>query len=108
VPWLNLYCFWPTFRYIDQLSHPLTVSVLREAKTSLEHECNQLRIRNDTLIQQASQLQNEKVNMQQEKNNVISELKGELKMKCFEYTTLGVTFEVLYRLLVSYGVHYRI
>jgi hypothetical protein len=74
----------------------------------LEHECNQLRIRNDTLIQQASQLQNEKVNMQQEKNNVISELKGELKMKCFEYTTLGVTFEVLYHLLVSYGVHYRI
>jgi hypothetical protein len=68
--------------------------VLREAKASVENECHQLRLRNDTLSQQLSLVQQEMVNAQQDKNNTISDLRAELKMKSFELTTLGVTFEV--------------
>jgi hypothetical protein len=68
--------------------------VLREAKASVENECNQLRLRNDTLSQQLSLVHQEMVNVQQDKNNTISDLRAELKMKGFELTTLGVTFEV--------------
>ena len=34
------------------------------------------------------------LNTANDKNNVISELRAELKMKSFELTTLGVSFEV--------------
>jgi len=68
--------------------------VLRETMTSLEHECNQLRYRNDTLSQLVNQSQQELSSQIQDRNNIISELKTELKMKAFELTRLGVSFEV--------------
>ena len=67
--------------------------MLRESKTSLENECNQLRLRNDSLCQQCAAVQQEMSNVQHDKNNVICELRAELKMKAFELTTLGVSFE---------------
>lgn len=67
--------------------------VLREAKTSLDNECNQLRQRNDTLSQQITALQSEMSVLHHEKNSVISELRAEVKMKGFELTQLGVSFE---------------
>lgn len=70
------------------------VRVLREAKSAMEAECHQLRQRNDSLAQQLSLLQQEMVSAQQDKNNAISDLRAEVKMKAFELTTLGVTFEV--------------
>lgn len=69
--------------------------MLREAKTSIEQESNQLRLRNDSLSQQLSQAQQEMLALQQDKNTTIGELRAELKMKAFELTTLGVSFEVL-------------
>jgi hypothetical protein len=69
--------------------------VLRETKVSVESECNQLRQRNDALSQQVALLQQEVVNTAQDRNNAVSDLRAELKMKGFELTTLGVTFEVL-------------
>jgi hypothetical protein len=69
--------------------------VLRETKVSVESECNQLRQRNDALSQQLALLQQELVNTAQDRNNAVSDLRAELKMKGFELTTLGVTFEVL-------------
>lgn len=79
--------------YIIQSTH---CRVLREAKTSIEHEANQLRLRNDSLSQQVSQLQQELHALQHEKGSTISELRAELKMKAFELTTLGVSFEVFW------------
>ena len=67
--------------------------VLREARTSLESECNQLRQRNDTLTQQMGHLQIAMNSMQHDKNSTIGELKAELKVKSFELTTLGVSLE---------------
>eukprot|EP01032_Pedospumella_encystans_P010921 gene10921-12742_t len=67
--------------------------VLREAKTSTENELNQLRLRNDALTSQLSMAQQALLNTANDKNNVISELRAELKMKSFELTTLGVSFE---------------
>lgn len=46
--------------------------VLREAKASIESECQQRRLRDDTQSQQLSL-------MQQDKNNTISDLCAELK-----------------------------
>ena len=68
--------------------------MLREAKTSVEHEATQLRLRNDSLAQQLSLAQQELLAVQQDKNTAISELRAEMKMKAFELTTLGVSFEV--------------
>lgn len=62
----------------------------------MEQECNHLRQRNDTLSQQFAQLQQEMMNSVQDKNTTISDLKAEVKMKSFELTNLGVTFEVNY------------
>lgn len=69
--------------------------VLRETMTSLENECNQLRYRNDTLSQLMNQSQEELSNQIQERNTIISDLRAELKMKAFELTRLGVSFEVI-------------
>ena len=60
----------------------------------MESECQALRLRNDTLSQQLGLAQQESLGAQQDKNSTISELRAELKMKAFELTTLGVTFEV--------------
>lgn len=68
--------------------------VLRETKASIENECNQLRLRNDSLNQQLNQSQHELANVNYEKNNIISELRAEIKMKSFELTRIGVSFEV--------------
>lgn len=73
--------------------------VLRETMISLENECNQLRYRNDTLSQLINQSQQELSNQIQEKNSIISDLRAELKMKAFELTRLGVSFEVMILLL---------
>jgi hypothetical protein len=67
--------------------------VLREARASLENECTQLRDRNENLGRTVGVLQEDKASISHEKNNVISELRGELKIKCFEFTSLGVSFE---------------
>ncbi|KAJ1400605.1 hypothetical protein B484DRAFT_458140, partial [Ochromonadaceae sp. CCMP2298] len=67
--------------------------VLREARTSLENECTQLRTRHDGLGRQVGALQDEKAALAHEKNSAISELRGELKIKSFELTSLGVSFE---------------
>lgn len=75
--------------------------VLREAKTSTENELNQLRLRNDALTSQLSMAQQALLNTANDKNNVISELRAELKMKSFELTTLGVSFEVQYFVLMK-------
>ena len=75
--------------------------VLREAKTSTENELNQLRLRNDALTSQLSMAQQALLNTANDKNNVISELRAELKMKSFELTTLGVSFEVQYFFLMN-------
>lgn len=68
--------------------------VLREAKASIENELAQLRLRNDNLSTQIAHLQQSALNITNDKNSVISELRAELKMKSFELTTLGVSFEV--------------
>lgn len=68
--------------------------VLREAKLSLENECNQLKRRNDTLLLDVSSLQREMNATVSQKNNEISEVRAELKMKSFELTSLGVNYEV--------------
>lgn len=70
--------------------------VLRETMTSLENECSQLRHRNDALSQVVNQSQQELSNQMQDRNTIISDLRAELKMKAFELTRLGVSFEVVY------------
>lgn len=68
--------------------------MLREAKASTDNEVAQLRLRNDNLTTQIAHLQQSALNTTNDKNSVISELRAELKMKSFELTTLGVSFEV--------------
>jgi len=97
-----------SYEYITRINVILTLSifqlyynrVLREAKTSTENELNQLRLRNDALTAQLSMAQQALLNTANDKNNVISELRAELKMKSFELTTLGVSFEVLFYLFL--------
>ena len=60
----------------------------------MDNELAQLRLRNDNLTTQIAHLQQSALNTTNDKNGVISELRAELKMKSFELTTLGVSFEV--------------
>ena len=91
---MNQIFFHETF-FTRKFSPCTHLRVLREAKTSTENELNQLRLRNDALTSQLSMAQQALLNTANDKNNVISELRAELKMKSFELTTLGVSFEVL-------------
>eukprot|EP01038_Epipyxis_sp_PR26KG_P012270 gene12270-16453_t len=67
--------------------------VLRETKESLEHENENLKRRNESLTVESIQLQREISQLSNDKNNEISELRADLKMKAFELNALGITFE---------------
>lgn len=67
--------------------------VLREAKLSLENECEQLRRRTEVLASENIQLQREVSGLHSEKSAEISDVRAELKMKSFELTSLGTAFE---------------
>ena len=75
--------------------------VLREMKASLENECGELRRRNDSLSQLVSESQKELSSQMHEKTSIIGDLRAELKMKAFELTRLGVSFEVQTELVIS-------
>ncbi|KAJ1429024.1 hypothetical protein B484DRAFT_419235 [Ochromonadaceae sp. CCMP2298] len=67
--------------------------VLRETKTSLENECNQLRLRSDQVGQQMLASQEERSAQLHEKNSLLAESRAEIKLRCFELTSLGTLFE---------------
>jgi chromosome segregation ATPase len=68
--------------------------VLREAKASLETECDRLRHRVDQLSAELSVLLKEHTGAMGERTKEVSELRADLKMKIFELTALGTSFEV--------------
>ena len=74
-------------------SFPLKIDrenrVLREAKTSLEMENEQLKRKVEHLSSELSMLLKEHTTSVSEKTNEISELRASLKMKIFELTALG-------------------
>lgn len=67
--------------------------ILKEAKDSLESECDTLRKREDTYINENRRLIKELSQLNIDKNQEISELRAELKMKIFEVTSLGASYE---------------
>jgi predicted RNase H-like nuclease (RuvC/YqgF family) len=72
----------------------LGFSVLRETIESNDTEITHLRRRCDALSVEVQALTKENLTLLSEKNQEISQLHGELKMKSFQLTALGVTFEV--------------
>ncbi len=68
--------------------------VLRETVESNEAEIAQLRRRCDSLAKEVQILTKEHAAYNYEKNKELSELHAELKMKAFQLTALGATFEV--------------
>lgn len=68
--------------------------VLREAKASLEAEIESTRRRFDSLTAEHNELLKSHALSISERNKEISELRADLKMKIFELTALGASFEV--------------
>jgi predicted RNase H-like nuclease (RuvC/YqgF family) len=68
--------------------------VLREVKSSLQSEVDQLRRRLDDKENELQRTYREMNAMNLSKDNEISSLRAELKMKSFEANSLGATFEV--------------
>ena len=80
--------------------------VLREAKTSLEGENDKLKHRVESLGNELSVLLKEHTMAMGERTKEVSELRADLKMKIFELTALGTSFEVRER-AVLWGVCVR-
>ena len=67
--------------------------VLREAKESAEAECEKMKTNNAFLQNENTRLQTDIVSQQGKNVGDLSELRAELKLKNFELTALGTTFE---------------
>jgi predicted RNase H-like nuclease (RuvC/YqgF family) len=73
--------------------------VLREVRQSLESECVELKRTLSAKETELSSLQREMNDVHTSKDREMSQLAAELKVKAFEVTALGVTFEVSATLL---------
>jgi predicted RNase H-like nuclease (RuvC/YqgF family) len=73
--------------------------VLREVRQSLESECVELKRTLSAKETELSSLQRDMNDVHTSKDREMSQLAAELKVKAFEVTALGVTFEVSATLL---------
>lgn len=79
--------------------------ILREIRASLEQENDTQRRKIESLNADNLSLHKEQQSMKSVKDNEIIQLQTELKLKNFELTSLGASYEVLRKMLTLITLH---